>query len=335
MISSSFPDFFILSNLILFLPAVKWFENKGISSKVSGFAVVTLLVLVGTFAIARFIPISYNKGLNILSMAPSAAAKVESYWIPLLQDFADGFGFDGVIDVQESFSEVNFVEEIRVRLQSGLVGLWATGTTVLGGVFNVALIPVITFFIIIERKNIGMGMRSYIPVDWVSSAEEVLSNVNNTLRNVIKGQLTVAGILTIMYIIGFGLVNMLFGFPSAISIAIIAGACRVVPYLDIIVGVVLSGVVITSDFQNWGQVIGVLGVISAIQIIDGTYITPRVIGQRVGLHPLIVILSVLAFADWFGFWGVLLAVPVVAVVKIILMALMPIYRSSKVFTSNH
>ncbi len=169
----------------------------------------------------------------------------------------------------------------------------------------------------------------------VEPVKDVAVSVDHTLRNVIKGQITVAGILTLMYVIGFGLVNILFGFPSAIAIAIVAGVCRIVPYLDIFVGLVLSGIVITSNFQNWGQVIGVVGVIAVVQLIDGMYITPRVVGERVGLHPLIVILSVLAFADWFGFWGVLLAIPTVAVAKIVFMSLMPLYRSSQVFRTNH
>ncbi len=151
------PIFISMLLSYLFLPAVKWCEAKGCRRRLAAISVVTILVLLGAFAVARFIPISYSKGLNILSMAPVAVSRVESHWVPFAQEFADGFGFGEVIDVQAAFEEVNFVEEIRMRFQAGLVGIWSTGTSFLGGVLNVALIPVITYFLIVERVGIGRG----------------------------------------------------------------------------------------------------------------------------------------------------------------------------------
>ena len=125
--------------------------------------------------------------------------------------------------------------------------------------------------------------------------------------------------------------NIVFGFPFAISIAIVAGICRVVPYLDVVVGGLLSLIVILSNFENYGQVIGIVAVFGVVQAADGMFITPRIIGERVGIHPIVVILSVLALGDWFGFWGVLLAIPAVAVGKILAGALLPYYKRSHVY----
>jgi len=318
----------------VFLPVVRRFEKKGFSSKMAALVVVTLAVIVSLLCISRLIPISYNKGLQLLSFAPAAASSFENHWIPLLQEFADSFGVGDSFDLQASFENINVLEELRQQFQRGFLGLWTTGTSFLGGVLNVALIPLITFFIIVERLRIYSSLRSFVPLDWTLAIDDIATNIDVTLRNVVKGQVTVAGILMILYVIGFGLVNILFGLQSAITIAVIAGACRIIPYLDILVGALLSSVIILSDFQNWGQVFGVIAVISVVQLIDGMYITPRVIGEKVGLHPIIVILSLLAFGDWFGIWGILIAIPSVAVAKIILSALIPIYTSSRVFGKN-
>ena len=140
----------------------------------------------------------------------------------------------------------------------------------------------------------------------------------------------VAGILAVLYILGFSII----GLQGAFAIGLIAGACRIINYLDVIVGGTLSLMVILSDFQGIGQLLAVAGVFLVVQSVDGMFITPRVIGDRVGLHPVLVIVSILSFGDLFGFWGVLLAIPVLAVAKVLWFSTKPFYLASRPYMGN-
>ncbi len=90
-------------------------------------------------------------------------------------------------------------------------------------------------------------------------------------------------------------------------------------------------IALLTDFHGWGQLLGLLLVFVIVQSVDGVLITPRIIGKQSGLHPFVVIISVISFAQLFGFWGVLLAVPVIAVAKVIITAAIPFYKSSPAF----
>jgi predicted PurR-regulated permease PerM len=318
----------------LLFPLVRWLEAKRVRRSIAVATVVFFIIAVFIFAIVRLVPISYNKVLHLLAMAPEAAKNIELQWMPAIQESLADLGLTG-IEIDRAFDRVNIIEEVRMRLQAGLSGLWATWTSLLGGVLNVFMIPIVVYFMLVKRDLIGQGLMTLVPEDLTPALSKVCVQVDGTFRNVIKGQLTVAGILTLLYIIGFGIVNLIFGFKFALSIAIIAGICRVVPYLDVIVGGLLSAIVILGNFENWGQVIGVISVFAVVQAVDGIYITPRIIGERVGIHPIVVIISVFAMADWFGFWGVLLAIPAVAVGKILIGAILPYYKESRVYRGSH
>ena len=88
-----------------------------------------------------------------------------------------------------------------------------------------------------------------------------------------------------------------------------------------------------SDFQGWWQVLGVVIVFAVVQTIDGTLITPRIIGSRIGLHPVLVIITLLTMASWFGLWGVLAALPLMALSKVLGIAMFDYYVHSKFYRS--
>jgi predicted PurR-regulated permease PerM len=222
------------------------------------------------------------------------------------------------------------MSRLSAQLQAGLTGLWHTGTSLVGGVANLVMIPVFTFFMMLDFPRFRGTLSRLTPADLRAPARAVLARVDQTLRSVLQGQITVAAILAVLYVVGFSLI----GLQSAIAIGVVAGICRVIPYLDVLVGGSLSLIVILSQFEGFSQVLLVVLVIGVVQGIDGALITPRVIGNRVGLHPLVVIASVLAFGDWFGFWGVLLAIPIVATFNALLAAALPYYLASRAYTDR-
>lgn len=210
----------------------------------------------------------------------------------------------------------------RVLYQSG---------NVVSSIINAALVPLFSFFILRDWPLLGSKLKELVPIDLLSVAYGLQEEIDRCLRAVIKGQVTVAAILAVLYVIGFSVVGLSYG--AAIGIA--AGFCRIVPYFDVIMALVLSLVVLVIDPSlGWGVGLGVIIVIALVQAIDGLYITPRVIGEKVGLHPAVVIASVVAFGDWMGFWGILLAIPIVAVAKVISRYAFNAYRHSPFFLNS-
>ena len=157
-----------------------------------------------------------------------------------------------------------------------------------------------------------------------------IGRVSDALRDAIKGQAIVAGILAVLYVAGLSMI----GLQGAVAIGLLSGICRLIPYLDVIIGGSLSLIVVLSDFQGAGQLLAVAGVFLIVQSLDGMLITPRIIGEKVGLHPIIVIVSIIAFGESFGFWGVILAIPGIAVAKVVWYSAKPFYFASKAYDSE-
>lgn len=293
---------------------------------------VGILVIGGvsvlSLAAIRFVPLLYRQVLLLVQLLPGAVNTAIATWLPLAERYVSDFGFLSPGDVHQLFAAQNMVARFSSQLQLALNGVWHTGASVASSVVNVVLIPVLTFFLLKDLPMLRAALKSLVPMDLTAATSHLAHRVSLTLRSVLKGQAIVALIVTGMYVVGLTVI----GLQSAIAIGVVAGVCRVIPYFDVIVGGILSTVVLLSNFGGWGQVLSVVLVFLMVQAIDGAFVTPAVIGERVGLHPVLVILSVIALGDWLGFWGVLLAVPIAAVTKVLIEEALPYYRSSKAYS---
>jgi predicted PurR-regulated permease PerM len=187
--------------------------------------------------------------------------------------------------------------------------------------------PLFTFFFVKDQKRIVSFLIELTPVDLRYPVAALLKRISRTLHSVINGQILVAAILAVFYVIGFSLAGVHAGF----AIGLVAGLCRLIPYLDIVVGGALCLIVMLANWQGFGQLFFVIGVFGVVQTLDGMLITPRIIGERLGVHPLVVIITVIGFADFWGFWGVLLAIPTIAVLKVVFLVLRPYYENSRAY----
>ena len=320
---------FLASLLITYLakPTVDYLERYRIYRPVISAGLITLIMAIIAFSLAKILPVLWQQVYGLIVLIPDTAGQLWQQVLPLIQVYLIDTGILSGSQLYDFIDNFDIAGEISPQVQSGIQGLWTTGISVIGGALNVVLIPLLTFFMLQEYPRISRYLWSLVPLDFRSTTEVCLEQVNLTLRSVIKGQAMVAGTLAILYVIGLSVV----GLKSAVAIGVVAGICRFIPYFDIVVGGILSAVVIASDFSGWSQVVGVVLVFVVVQTIDAAFVTPRLIGERVGLHPVITIVSIIAFADWFGFWGVLFAIPLVAVVKTVWSNFMPVYRRSRFY----
>lgn len=292
------------------------------------YCLAIILMLLGFIGIviAALIPQIYDQLMEISKVFPSAVDYIVERLEPVRR-FVLSTGFVESATIDSALGDFNLVDQAATQARGFMEKLWASTPSLFGRVLNFALIPVLLFFLLNDLPRLRSGAQMITPPDLRKPMADFRDKIDLTLRSVLKGQLLVALTLACLYMFGLSVA----GISGGLAIGAIAGICRIVPYLDVVVGMFLSLVVIITQHGGVSELIAVCAVFLVVQVLDGMVITPRIIGERAGLHPGVVIASVISFGDWFGFVGILVAVPVVAVIKVVIQASLPYYRLSRFY----
>jgi predicted PurR-regulated permease PerM len=189
-----------------------------------------------------------------------------------------------------------------------------SGFALIGMLTSIVLIPVITFFFLRDWDLLVGRVASMIPRDHIDTVSRLARESSDVLGGFLRGQFLVMIILGVMYGVGLWAV----GLDLGILIGIVAGLLTFVPYLGPTSGVVLGVLAALMQYGDWKHIAGVLAVFGVGQLIESYWLTPKLVGDRIGLHPVAVIFAVLAGGQLFGFLGMLLALPMAAVVNVLL-----------------
>jgi predicted PurR-regulated permease PerM len=205
-----------------------------------------------------------------------------------------------------------------------------SGFTVFAWIANIVLIPVLTFFFLRDWDLFVERIASLVPRTQLPVVTRLANESSAMLGGFLRGQFTVMLILGAMYGIGLWLV----GLDLGLLIGIIAGLLTFIPYLGPTSGVVLGTIAALVQFGDWKHVAGVLAVFGIGQVIESYWLTPKLVGDRIGLHPVAVIFAVLAGGQLFGFLGMLLALPVAAVANVLLRYAHERYTHSQLYAGE-
>jgi predicted PurR-regulated permease PerM len=184
----------------------------------------------------------------------------------------------------------------------------------IGVVANILLLPVVLFYLLRDWDEFIAGIGKLIPRDLIGKTTDLAKEIDQMLAEFLRGQLTVMLIMSVFYSAGLWLA----GLDNALPIGIIAGLLNFVPYLGPALGMGLALLVGVLQFETFTEIIPVLAVFGIGQLIESNIITPKLVGERIGLHPVVVIFALLAGGQLFGFTGVLLALPVTAAIAVAL-----------------
>ena len=201
------------------------------------------------------------------------------------------------------------------------------GMAIAALITNLILIPVVTFYLMRDWDPLIRAIHDLLPRDMESATTRTVSEMDDVLGAFFRGQLMVMLALGLIYSIGLSLI----GIELAILIGMGAGLLSIVPYLGSIVGVLVAVGVAMFQFQDVLHPLMVLLVFAAGQSAEGMYLTPKLVGDRIGLHPVTVIFAVLAGGQLFGFLGILLALPVAAALNVLVRQLLQKYRKSGLY----
>lgn len=208
-----------------------------------------------------------------------------------------------------------------------LGGLSKSGLAVLGWVANLLLIPVVTFYFLRDWDALVARVRELLPRAIEPTVSRLTRESDEVLGSFLRGQLSVMLALGTVYSIGLWLV----GVDLALLIGMLAGLVSFVPYLGVLVGAAAGIIAALVQHGDWLHPLLVLGVFAVGQTLEGFVLTPWLVGDRIGLHPVAVIFAIMAGGQLFGFLGVLLALPVAAIAMVVLRWLHARYTESRLY----
>ncbi|WP_426117140.1 AI-2E family transporter [Massilia sp. PWRC2] len=267
-------------------------------------ATVTALVLIVLPVLQTEIPL-------LLAQIPAFLVYLDNVLSPRLHDMGfkiqlDSTGLRALLS--EQFAGAGSDEIWTTVLSSAKVG----STRVLGWLVTLLLIPVALFYLLLDWHKLLGAVSDAVPRRYLVQTTAMAHEVNVLLAQYLRGQLLVMLVLAAYYSAGLTIA----GFDVALPVGIVTGLLVFIPYIGFGLGLILALIAAMLQFTGWAGLIAVAIIYGCGQLLEGFFLTPRLVGERIGLNPLAVIFALLAFGQLFGFVGVLLALPASAVLMV-------------------
>ena len=325
------PFFIAFALAYLMDPLVDKMVRKGVSRTGS------VLFLMGTFflllvvACILFVPILSTQTENLMQNIPIYIGIFQD-WIRPLLDMVKGLDPE---KVEEILNEVlsRFGELPMKALQFSGKLLWGSISNLFNIILmiaNLVIIPVVMFFLLRDFDSINKRLLALIPPRLQEKTRELVLEIDQVLSSFVRGQLVVVALMGLMYAFGLFLCDT----PMSLSLGLMAGLVNLVPYLGLVLGFVPAAILTFMHTQEWLAVLGVAGVFAFVQGIEGMIITPRIVGENIGLHPVAVIFAVLLGGELFGLVGMLLGVPIVAILNVLFSRSIFQYKNSPFYSDS-
>lgn len=311
----------------IFNPLVNWLEQQKIPRTLATVLIMLLMLVVVASLVLIILPL-IQKELGLLKeRLPDYIAYFNNKFVPWLSK---------TFDVELQFDIATLKQTLSDHWQSlhGIASkLWTSlgmgGAAIIGWLINLLLIPVVLFYLLRDWNRIVKKIDEIIPRHGHRHIVNIVKEIDRVLAEFLRGQLSVMLLMSIYYTLGLWLVGLEFALP----IGIITGTLVFIPYLGTVIGLILATAMAFIQFPNIASVAPVWIVLVIGQLLEGLLVTPWLVGDRIGLHPVAVIFALLAFGQLFGFVGVLLALPASAALLVGLRHLNASYKQSSFYQS--
>ncbi|MCW4453482.1 AI-2E family transporter [Flavobacterium sp. MXW15] len=322
---------FVLALMLAWLgdPLVDRLEAAGRSRNTAVILVFVLMVLLLALALLILVPMIERQIVTLVAALPQGQQWLISTAIPWVEQKTG-------LELMSWLDPARLVEWIRSHWQqAGGVAttffgyLSRSGFAMVAWVVNIVLLPILTFYFLRDWDKLVERVASLIPRNHVATVSRLAQESNAVLGAFIRGQIAVMIALGVVYAAGLSLVGLNLG----LLIGLIAGIISFIPYLGATTGVVMA--VLAALVQSQGfdlKLLALVGVVFTVgQLLESYVLTPRIVGDKIGLHPVAVIFAVMAGGQLFGFLGMLLALPAAAVINVLLRYAHERYRQSELY----
>lgn len=314
-------------------PAVDWLSSQRIGKlpvpRSLAVIVVMLLLLTAILTVILIVLPIMQKQIPLLQeQIPSSLARLNAFLAPKLQDIGIRVRLDevGIKRIVSQYFATSSDEIWSSVLASAKVG----GAAVLGWIATLMLIPMVLFYLLMDWHAAMARIQNMIPRRWIDKVTDFGREVDGLLAQYLRGQLAVMLVLSIYYSVALAIA----GFDVAVPVGVITGVLGFIPYLGFGLGLALALIAAVLQFDGLQGLLAVAVIYGAGQVIESFILTPRLVGERIGLHPLTVIFALLAFGHLFGFVGVLLALPASAILAVALAHLRTQYINSTFYRQS-
>jgi predicted PurR-regulated permease PerM len=296
-------------------PGVDWLSARHagrftLPRPVAVMLMMLLLIAVLLALVLIVAPVLQNEIPLLREKIPVSLARLNAALAPRLHDL----GIETRLDVEgiKSFLTDRFASADQNAWRTVLTSVRIGGLAVLGWLATFLLVPVVLFYLLLDWHNLLARLTNAVPRRWLSQTVALACDVDQLLAQYLRGQLLVMLVLALYYSATLAMA----GFDVALPVGIITGLLIFIPYLGFGIGLVLALIAATLQFDGLHGLVLVAAIYGFGQVIESFFLTPRLVGERIGLHPLAVIFALLAFGQLFGFVGVLLALPASAIVSV-------------------
>lgn len=322
---------FVIAALLAYLgdPLVDRFERMRLSRTAAVVIVFGLMTLTLVGVVLLLIPMLERQISTLIDQFPTYREWFTGIVLPWV---SQRIGVDiEVLNLDNGFAVIK-----QHWQQAGGVaaavwgGISKSGMVIINWIINLALIPVVAFYLLRDWDVLVEKIRQLIPRPVEPTVSRLAAESDSVLAGFLRGQLSVMLALGLIYWLGLWMV----GIDLALLIGLIAGLVSFIPYLGAIVGIGIGLIAALVQYGDWAHVIMVCVVFGVGQILESVALTPLLVGDRIGMHPVAVIFAVMAGGQLFGFIGVLVALPVAAVVMVLLRYLYAEYTASRLYAGT-
>lgn len=310
---------YILNPLVLRLENAGWPRWSAVL-----FLLLSFLVLLCA-AIGFLVPVLIREAGQFLNDMPQWIDRIQASLTTTFQQFGIGIPNDGVSIMDNVQGQAGQIFKAGAGVMAGVV---AGGAALVSFISFVFLMPIVAFYMMLDWPRLVAKVHALLPKNKEPVVRDLMNQTDRTLAGFIRGQLTVCVLLGLFYGIGLTLIGLRFGF----AIGMAAGILSIMPYVGSGIGLILSVAVAWFTTGDWMMVGMSIAVFAIGQFIEGNFLTPKLVGGNIGLHPLWVIFALLAGGSLMGFTGLLIAVPVAAVIGVLVRFALNQYKKSEYYS---
>jgi len=307
-------------------PVADWLEKHGFPRLVATSVILGVFALVFALFLIILLPVLGDQIAGFAERLPG--------YIQSLVKLADEAGPDWIkqwlvsneSDIEKQLT--GFASDIAGWIATLLQSILSGGLAVLNVISLLVVTPVVAFYLLNDWDRMIAVVDNWLPRDHADTIRDLARQIDRALAGFVRGQGSVCLILGLFYAIGLSIVGLNFG----MLIGLISGLISFVPYVGSITGLVLAGGVAVVQFlSDWVMIAVVIGIFALGQFFEGNFLSPKLVGDRVGLHPVWLMFALFAFGYMFGFVGLLLAVPLAAAIGVLLRFAMKTYQNSALY----
>ncbi|MGL6070044.1 AI-2E family transporter [Craterilacuibacter sp.] len=318
---------FIVAAILAYIldPMVGYLQRHRFSRALASGVVMLGGMLLLTTLLLVVVPMLIEQGQALMSRLPAFIDFIQHRFLPWLDS---RFGIKIVLNADNWRNTLSTQGGfIRKALEQVLPQLTHGGAVLFNFVSNMVLLPLLLYYFLLDWARMCSWVASLVPRRWADDVASVSGELDTVLGEFLRGQISVMLIMAAFY--GGGL--LLVGLDSGLAIGMVAGLLVFIPYLGAFVGLLLATLAALLQYDTLSGLFMVWGVFAAGQTLESFVVTPYLVGERIGLSPMAVIFALMAFGQLMGFTGVLLALPLAAIVLVLGRTLMQRYFTTRFY----